>query len=158
MQNLCREPHSSVTVRRFCKLKSCYYVIAISSGWHPCPNPNCNARFWSKKKDSFVHFLPSSCILNHTFTTQPWIEPGWGWLVAEHDNHYTAQLTQCSDKMSYLNQMYEKKAKAHAWAFAWLACTPKLSGTGQGCPWTGSLFLETRTVWNQFFIYRNRNS
>ena len=29
-------------------------------------------------------------------------------------------LQQCSNKMSYLNQMYEKKAMAHAWAFAWL--------------------------------------
>ena len=45
MQNLHREPHSSVMVRRFRKLKSCCYVIAIPSGWHPCPNPNCNARF-----------------------------------------------------------------------------------------------------------------
>ena len=40
-----RELHSSVTIRRFRKLKSCCYVIAIPSGWHPCPNPNCNARF-----------------------------------------------------------------------------------------------------------------
>ena len=50
MQNLCREPHSSVTVRRFRKLNSCYYVIAIPSGWHSCPNSNCNARLWSKKR------------------------------------------------------------------------------------------------------------
>ena len=42
VQNLRSEPHSSVTVRRFRKLKSCCYVIAIPSGWHPCPNPNCN--------------------------------------------------------------------------------------------------------------------
>ena len=34
VQNLRREPHSSVTVRRFRKLKSCFYVIAIPSGWH----------------------------------------------------------------------------------------------------------------------------
>ena len=45
IENLRREPHSSVTVCRFCKLKSCCYVITIPSGWHPCPNPNCNARF-----------------------------------------------------------------------------------------------------------------
>ena len=44
-QNLRREPHSSVTIRRFRKLKSCFYIIAIPSGWHRCPNPNCNARF-----------------------------------------------------------------------------------------------------------------
>ena len=45
VQNLRKEPHSSVTVRRFRKLKSCCYIIAIPSGWHRCPNPNCNARF-----------------------------------------------------------------------------------------------------------------
>ena len=39
-----------------------------------------------------MHFLPSSCILHQTFTTQPRIEPEcWG-LVAEHDNHYIVQL------------------------------------------------------------------
>ena len=42
---LTQEPHSSVTVRCFRKLKSCCYVIAIPSCWHRCPNPNCNARF-----------------------------------------------------------------------------------------------------------------
>ena len=50
VQNLRREPHSSVTVRRFRKLKSCCYVIAIPSDWHCCPNPNCYARFRSKKR------------------------------------------------------------------------------------------------------------
>ena len=48
--NLTHEPHSSVMVRRFRKQKSCCHVIAIPSGWHRCPNPNCNARFWSKKR------------------------------------------------------------------------------------------------------------
>ena len=57
VQNLRREPHSSVTVRRFRKLKSCCYVIAIPSDWHCCPNPNCNARFWSKKR--WLHHSPS---------------------------------------------------------------------------------------------------
>ena len=57
MQNLRREPHSSVTVCRFCKLKSCCYVIAIPSDWHCCPNPNCYARFRSKKR--LLHASPS---------------------------------------------------------------------------------------------------
>ena len=57
VQNLRREPHSSIMVRRFRKLKSCCYVIAIPSGWHRCPNPNCNARFWSKK--TWLHTSPS---------------------------------------------------------------------------------------------------
>ena len=51
VQNLRRKPHSSVMVRRFRKLNSCCYVIAIPSGWHRCPNPNCNERFWSKKRE-----------------------------------------------------------------------------------------------------------
>ena len=86
-QNLRREPHSSIMVRRFRKQKSCCHVIAIPSGWHRCPNPNCNARVaegW--KLGTIITTLPS--------------------------------LQQCSDKMLYLNQMYEKKATARAWAFA----------------------------------------
>ena len=43
VQNLRRKPHSSVTIRRFLKQKSCCHVIAILSGWHRCPNLNCNA-------------------------------------------------------------------------------------------------------------------
>ena len=64
VQNLCRELHSSVMVRCFRKLKSCCYVIAIPSGCHPYPNPNCNARFWSKKKiASCISFpVPAYCI------------------------------------------------------------------------------------------------
>ena len=64
MQNLRRELHSSITVCCFRKLKSCCYVIAIPSGWHPCPNPNCNARFWSKKKIALcISFpVPAYCI------------------------------------------------------------------------------------------------
>ena len=92
MQNFRRELHSSVMVRRFRKLKSCCYTIAIPSGWHPCSNPNCNARFRSKKKESFMHFLSSFCALHHMFTTQLRIEPACGGLVAEHTNHYTTQL------------------------------------------------------------------
>ena len=44
------------------------------------------------KKKCFVHFLPSSCILHHTVTTQPRIEPRCGELAGEHVNHYTAQF------------------------------------------------------------------
>ena len=57
VQNLRREPHSSVTVCGFCKLKSCCYVIVIPSDWHCCPNPNCYARFRSKKR--LLHASPS---------------------------------------------------------------------------------------------------
>ena len=74
-------------------------------------------------KDSFVHLLPSSYILYHICTTHPRIESGCVGLRAEYHNHYTASLQQCNDKMSYLNQMYENKAMARAWAFAWLAST-----------------------------------
>ena len=38
-------------------------------------------------------------------------------------------LQQYRDKMSYLNQMYEKKAMARAWAFPWLTSTKFRSRT-----------------------------
>ena len=44
------------------------------------------------KKDSYVHFLPGSCILYHIFTAHPQIEPGCRGSRAERTNHYTAQL------------------------------------------------------------------
>ena len=47
MQNSRTEPHSSITVRRFRKQKSCCHVFAIPSGWHRCPNPNYNASLLS---------------------------------------------------------------------------------------------------------------
>ena len=65
VQNLCREPHSSVTIRHFCKQKRCCHVIATHPpGWHRCPNPNCNARFWSKNKIALcISFpVPAYCV------------------------------------------------------------------------------------------------
>ena len=61
VKNLPREPHSSITVHRFRKLKSSCHVIAILSGWHPCPNLNCNASF-EAKKGYLCAFPSSSCI------------------------------------------------------------------------------------------------
>ena len=58
VQNLCREPHSSVTVRRIRKLKSCYYVIAIPQAGIPAPTLTVMQGF-KAKKDSFVHLLQS---------------------------------------------------------------------------------------------------
>ena len=91
MQNLRREPHSGVTVRRFRKLKGCCHVIAIPSGWHSCPNLTVMQGF-EVKKVSFVYLLPSFWKLYRTRTTQPRIEPGFRGLRAENDNHYTTQL------------------------------------------------------------------
>ena len=51
MQNLRREPHSSVTVRRFRKLKSSCYIIAIPSGWHPAPTLTVMQGFEAKKRE-----------------------------------------------------------------------------------------------------------
>ena len=128
VQNLRREPHSSITVSRFRKLKSCCYVIAIPSGWHPCPNPNTNARFWSKKKALCTSFpVPAYCVIhslpNHD--SNPGVE---GWYLSMFTTTLRS-LQQCSDRMSYLNQMYEKKAMARAWAFAWLASSQMLAIT-----------------------------
>ena len=114
VQNLRREPHSSVTVRRFRKLKSCCYVIAIPSGWHRCPNPNCNARFWSK--NTSLRTYPSRFLHTASQFAQPIRESNPG----EEGRELSVLTTRpsssqhCSDKMLYLNQMYEKKAMACA--------------------------------------------
>ena len=57
-------------------------------------------------------------------------------------------LQQCIDKMSYLNQMYEKKAMARAWAFAWLASTDMEV-------WNG--IWKKILVWNGRFLVWNGN-
>ena len=62
MQNLRREPHLSVTVRRFRKLKSCCYVIAIPQAGIPTLTLTVMQGF-KAKKDSYVQLLPGSCIL-----------------------------------------------------------------------------------------------
>ena len=85
VQNLRREPHSSVTVRRFCKLKSCCYVIVIPLGWHRCPNPNCNA-IKQKKVAMYISFqIPAYCIT--VCTTHLRIEPGCRGSRAQCTNH-----------------------------------------------------------------------
>ena len=99
VQNLRREPHSRVMVRRFHKRKSCCHVIAIPQAGI-CPNPDCNATFSSKKKVCSVHSfpVPMYCIytpyssipricIHSANRTRVW------WLEAEHDNHYTTQLS-----------------------------------------------------------------
>ena len=70
MQNLCRGPHSSVTVRRFRKQKSYCHVIAIPSAGIAAPTLTVMQGF-EAKKDSFVHLFPSSCILYHTEALPP---------------------------------------------------------------------------------------
>ena len=81
------------------------------SGWHLCPNPNCNARFSSKKKIARCISIPAPAYCVYTpYIAQARIEPGCdGWKA----NAITTTLRrsrQCSSKMTYLNQMYEKKA------------------------------------------------
>ena len=62
VQNLCREPHSSVTIRHFRKQKSCCHVIAIPQAGIAAPNLTVMQGFEAKKECS-MHFLPCSCVL-----------------------------------------------------------------------------------------------
>ena len=114
MQNLCWESHSSVTVRRFRKLKSCCYIIAIPSGWHRCPNPNCKCKVLKQEKTAMCYSfqVPACCI---TYA-QPICESHLGVDGRELSVLTTRppSLQHCSNKMSYLNQMYEKKAMSRA--------------------------------------------
>ena len=61
VQNLCRELHSSVTVRHFRKRKSCHHVIAIPQAGIAAPTLT-GMQGFEAKKDSSVHFLRRSCI------------------------------------------------------------------------------------------------
>ena len=51
------------------------------------------------------------------------IEPGCGGSKLGSITITLPSLQYCRDKLLYLNQMYEKKAMARAWAFAWIAST-----------------------------------
>ena len=123
VQNLCREPHSSVTVRRFCKQKTCCHVRnCYPSDWHRCPNPHCNVRFLSKKKKitpcisfpvpAYGAYTPNYSIPRICSSSA--IEPGCGGWKPSTITTTLCSLQQCKDKMSYLNQMYKKKAMARA--------------------------------------------
>ena len=82
IQNLRREPHSSVMVRRFHKRKSCCHVIAISQAGIAAPILTATKGFQAKKMlRSFpLSFLRTASILRifpyHAFVTQARIEPG----------------------------------------------------------------------------------
>ena len=130
IQNLCRQPQWSVTVRRFRKQKSCCLVIAIPQAGIAPPTLAVMQAFQAKKRllgacsfqsprtASILHILPF-----HAFVTQARIQ-SWcdGWKM----NALTTTLhssQQCSSKMSYLNQMYDKKAiEGYTWLRlpAWL--------------------------------------
>ena len=61
------------------------------------------------KKGSFVHPLPNSCMLYHTCTTQPRIEPRCGGLKAEYHNHYTTQLAAMKgENVGFKSNVWEK--------------------------------------------------
>ena len=75
------------------------------------------------KEDSAVHpfQVPAYCITHAQLNREPYPSAeGWELCIITTT---PPTLQQWTDKMSYLNQMYEKKAMARAWAFAWLAST-----------------------------------
>ena len=95
MQKSRRQPQWSETLHRFRKRKSCCDVIAIPSGWNRCPNPNYNARFWSKRKTASCIFFPIPCTAYCSIPRNCNPRANWTrvrWLEAEHDNHYTVLL------------------------------------------------------------------
>ena len=130
VQNLRREPHSSITIRRFHKRKSCCHVIAIPQAGIAAPTLTVMQGFKANKRllCAFPYpFLRVASILRihpfHAFATQARIDPGCsGWKPSTITTTLRS-LQQCNDKMSYLNQMYEKKAMAPCVTFAWLAST-----------------------------------
>ena len=67
-------------------------------------------------------FLHTASILRilpfHAFATQARIEPWCGGWKLSAITTTLRSLQQCNDKMSYLNQMYEKKAMALCMIFA----------------------------------------
>ena len=75
VQNLRREPHSSVMVRRFRKQRSCCHVIAIPQAGIAAPTLTVMQGF-EAKKDSFVHLL--SHMHNPTMKrTRVWRVESW---------------------------------------------------------------------------------
>ena len=78
--------------------------------------------FEAKKDSLCISFqVPAYCITHAqpNRVSNPGVE---GWKLSTIPTTLPS-LQQCRDKMSYLNQMYEKKAMARALAFAWLAST-----------------------------------
>ena len=95
--------------------RNCY-----PSGWHCCPNPNCNPNcnvMQAKKRLLCVFpipFLSSASILRilpfHAFVPQARIKPGCnGWKTIALITRLRSSQ-QCIIKIPYLNQMPEKKA------------------------------------------------
>ena len=107
------------------------------SGWHRCPNPNCNAKFWSKRKIALCIFFPISKYCIYTvYTSIPHVRnpsatrtPLW-WLEGERVNHYTTPIAtmQWQNAVSKPN-VWEKGngglllIAAACVTFAWLAST-----------------------------------
>ena len=125
VQNLCREPHSSVTVRCFCKRKSCCHVIVIPQAGIATPTLTVMQGLEAKKRllRAFPsQFLRTASILRilsfHTFATQARIEPGCsGWKLSTITTTLRS-LQQYYDKMLYFKQMFEKKPMAPCVTFA----------------------------------------
>ena len=99
VQNLRREPHSSVMVRRFRKRKSCCHKIAIPQAGIAAPTLTVMQGFAAKKKIAqCISFpIPAHCVYT-PYSSIPRIPNSSAnrtrvrWLEAEHYNHYTMQF------------------------------------------------------------------
>ena len=100
-------------VRRLRKRKSCWHVIAIPQASIAAPTLTVMQGF-EEKKDCSVYIFSLFLILHilpfHAIATPVRIEREYdGWKLSTTTTTLCF-LQQCSDKMSYLNQMHEKKA------------------------------------------------
>ena len=104
-------------VLRLRKRKSCWHVIAIPQASIATPNLTVMQGFEAKKDcsiDIFPPFLVLHILPFHAIATPVRIEPEYnGWELSTITTTL-CRLQQSNDKMSFLNQMYEKKAMAHA--------------------------------------------
>ena len=99
VQNLRRELHQSVSIRRFRKQKSCCHVIAIPQAGIAAPTLTLMQSFEAKKIITPCIFftVPSHCIYTPYSSIPRICNPNaersrMRWLEAEHDNHYSVLL------------------------------------------------------------------
>ena len=105
-KKLRRQPQSSITIRHFCKRKSCCHVIVISQAGIVAPTLTLMQGFQGKKERA-VHLLSH---FSFSFLNPPRISidrDGWKKHALTTRLH---QSQRCHIKMPYLNQMHEKKA------------------------------------------------
>ena len=109
VQNSCREPHSSVTIRRFRKRKSCCHVIAIPQAGIAALTLTVMQGFKANKKLLRAYPFPLRIVPFQAIAAQARIKPGCGGWKLSMITTTLRILQQCNDKMSDLNQCMRKR-------------------------------------------------